>query len=478
MVVLVTVLLLTAAGLSARVYRGALRSNVGELSFRNRLRIPALATAEADTGGGRVFRLEVGTGQSSFLNGEQTPTFTVNGTYLGPTVRARQGEHVRVDVTNQLREVTTVHWHGMHLPSTADGGPHQPIAPGQTWSPSWTIEQPPATLWYHAHPEGRTGEQVYRGVAGLFLVDPEVDDAALPNRYGVDDVPLVIQDRRFTSDAEFDLSSTRFSSVGPLGDQILVNGTQDPYLPVSTSLVRFRVLNASNARTYNLGFDDDRPYWVIAGDASLLPAPHAVTRLLVAPSERAEIVVAMAPGEDAILRSYPTRLEAGNLPRRFSGGDDSFDLLELRAEPALQPSSPLPERLGGPAPVDAGPGSPVRTFTFNHASRLNGRVFDPARTDVRVAPNSTELWELRNGSDNQHVFHVHGVSFTIVAYDRGPPPPERAGLKDSVLLPPGSTVRLAVRFERWEDASTPYLFHCHLLAHEDHGMMGQFVVAR
>jgi FtsP/CotA-like multicopper oxidase with cupredoxin domain len=468
--------LLSAGGLSVRFYRDALRSNVGELSFRNPLRIPPLLEATADAWGSRTFDLTVAPGRTEFLAGSSTDTWGVNGSYLGPTLRAAVGEEVRVNVTNRLEETTTIHWHGMHLPASMDGGPHQPIAPGATWSPSWTVDQPAATLWYHAHPHGRTQDHVYRGVAGLFLIDDPAQPSGLPDRYGVDDIPLVIQDKRFTGEGQFDANHPRFSPVGLLGEEILVNGTHDPYLEVTTTRVRFRVLNASNGRTYDLGFSDDRPFSVVATDAGLLPAPQPLRRLRLAPSERVELVVDVAPGDDVILRSFPTGLGAGRLPDRFAGGDDTFDVLRLTARHQLEASPALPERLPAPPPVAAPPDAPVREFRFNHASRINGRTYDPDRIDFAVAPGSTEVWELRNSSDNQHVFHVHGVSFTVVDYDGAAPPAEMAGRKDSVFLPRGATVRIAVLFRPYADADAPYMFHCHILAHEDHGMMGQFVV--
>ncbi|MFI6010111.1 multicopper oxidase family protein [Streptomyces sp. NPDC051243] len=245
---------------------------------------------------------------------------------------------------------------------------------------------------------------------------------------------------------------------------------------MSTRLVRLRLLNASSARSYNFGFTDNRPLSVVATDAGLLPAPVDVTRLLLSPSERAEIVVAVRPGDRGILRSYPTGLGGGILPDRFAGGDDSFDILRLAADRRLTGPAALPERLPGPPPVQIPADAPRRVFTFNHASRISGRHFDPGRIDFTIAPGAREVWELRNSSDNQHVFHVHGLSFTVLSRDGSPPPVQSAGLKDSVLLPSGTTTLIALRFGTDADSRAPYMFHCHVLAHEDHGMMGQFTV--
>jgi FtsP/CotA-like multicopper oxidase with cupredoxin domain len=470
------VIVVIALAIVASLYRGALRSNVGDLEFRNRLRIPALLEPSFDSQGRKVFELDIARGRARLLGGTRTATWGVNGEYLGPTLRASRGDRVLVRVTNGVAEPTTIHWHGMHLPAAADGGPHQPIPPGTTWSPSWQIDQPAATLWYHAHPEGRTGDHVYRGVAGMFLLDDAGVPASLPDDYGVDDIPLVVQDKKFTDDGQLDFNGTQFSAIGRLGDKILVNGTYDPYLPVTTSLVRLRVLNASNARVFNLGFSDGRPFSIIATDAGLLDAPVRLHRLPVAPSERVELLVRFDGDDSAILRSYPNHLDAGSLPRRFSGSDDSFDLVRL-VSGRVKESAPVPDRLAAPPPIRASADAVTRTFRFNHASRINGRGYLSSRVDFTAAPDTVEVWTLRNGSDNPHVFHVHGVSFTVLDYDGRSPPAWLRGRKDSLLLPRGTTARIAVGIRAFTDRASPYMFHCHLLAHEDHGMMGQFVVS-
>jgi len=161
---------------------------------------------------------------------------------LGPTLRARRGEAVAFAIDNELPEPTSVHWHGMHVPARRDGGPHQSIEPGARWEPSWTVNQPAATLWYHPHPHGSTEKHVYRGLAGLFLVDDDTTDTLdLPKTYGLDDIPLIIQDRRFTADGALDESDP--TDVGLLGDTIVTNGIAGAHLPVSTCLIRLSVLN-------------------------------------------------------------------------------------------------------------------------------------------------------------------------------------------------------------------------------------------
>ncbi|HEV2824734.1 MAG TPA: multicopper oxidase domain-containing protein, partial [Actinomycetota bacterium] len=303
------VAVLGLAGLAAWFWTQADNSNVGQVGFANQLKIPPLAEPRLDDAGRKVFDLRLQQGTSELLAGKPTQTWGANGSYLGPTVRATLGDQVVMNVRNDLPEATSIHWHGMHLPAAADGGPHQLIQPGSTWSPSWRIDQPAATLWYHPHPHGATEDHVYRDLAGLFLLDdPEAGALALPDRYGIDDIPVILQDKRFDRDGNLDFGQSPFSPVGRLGDQVLVNGTHDPHLNITSQRVRLRLLNASTARVYHVGFADDRPFELIGTDGGLLERPHRTTRVLLSPGERAEIVAAFRPRERVVLRSFPPDL--------------------------------------------------------------------------------------------------------------------------------------------------------------------------
>ncbi|HEV6954208.1 MAG TPA: multicopper oxidase domain-containing protein, partial [Promicromonospora sp.] len=230
-------------------------SPVDEVPFDTELAIPPLAESRV-VDGTRVFSLTAQEGTSELVPGVQTLTWGFDGPYLGPTLRAERGERVAVEVTNDLPEPTSVHWHGMHLPAAMDGGPHQEVAPGDTWRPTWRIDQPAATLWYHPHPHGQTEKHVYRGLAGLFLLDDDASAAAdLPHTYGVDDVPVVVQDKVLGADGQLELDDDG-EEPGTLGDVVLTNGTRGAYHEVTSERVRLRLLNGSTARTYQLGFED------------------------------------------------------------------------------------------------------------------------------------------------------------------------------------------------------------------------------
>lgn len=463
--------LLGAVGVAALVFVVlAPVSTVGAVDFESRLAIPPLARSHVTHDGTRVFDLTAQEGTTELLPGRPATTWGFNGSYLGPTLRAARGEKVRVNVHNALEETTTVHWHGMHVPARFDGGPHQPVDPGDTWSPNWRVDQPAATLWYHPHPHGETEEHVNKGLAGMFILGDPGSPVAdrLPHEYGVDDIPLIVQDKRFDGEGAI--------QDGGLGEDVLVNGTYGPYLEVTTERVRLRLLNASVKRVFSFGFSDGRDFTMVGSDGGLLPAPATLRRVLLSPGERAEIVVDLRPGENVVLRSYEPDLRANALVERFDGGQDEFDVLQLRAADHLRPEPEVPEHLA-PAPDLDVEGATVRTFRMLGRT-INGKKMDMSRIDETVELGTTEVWRVTNTDGEYHNFHAHDVQFQVLSVDGREPGPPLSGWKDTVYMAPGSTVRLALRFTDYADPHAPYMYHCHLLQHEDAGMMGQFVVVR
>ena len=451
-------------------------STVGKVDFETPLAIPPLAPSTVDADGTRVFSLEAQAGTTEFAPGVPSDTWGFNGSYLGPTIVARRGEHVRVDVANSLDVPTTVHWHGMHLPAEMDGGPHQMVEPDATWSPEWDIDQQAATLWYHPHPHGETESHVARGLAGMFLVQDDAEAALpLPREYGVDDVPVIVQDTGFSADGAREGGQRGFA--GGLGDELLVNGTRGPFLDVHDELVRLRLLNASTARSYAFTWSDGRPVELIATDGGLLEASVELDRVLLSPGERAEVLVRVEPGERLVLRSEATAESAGMIDSiaAMNGGTDSFDVLELRAAEALDAAPEVPERLATLPPVDESQAVTTRSFTLD-GFEINGSEMDMGRIDETVTVDTTERWIVTNTSQMPHSFHVHDVQFRIASIDGAPPPPELSGWKDTIFARPETEFVLVLRFEDYADPDTPYMYHCHLLWHEDQGMMGQFAV--
>ncbi|AWB82253.1 copper oxidase [Corynebacterium yudongzhengii] len=432
--------------------------------------------------GHRHFTLTTQAGSAEILPGTTTSTWGFNGDFLGPTLRMHRGDDVEVDITNELDEMTTIHWHGMKLPAWADGGPHSPIEPGETWSPRFGVDQPAATLWYHPHPHGRTRLHCYRGLAGLLLIDDDVsDNLDLPHEYGVDDIPVVIMDHKFTDDGELD--ETLDDDLGLMGDTPVVNGITNARFDAETSRVRFRIVNGANMRFYNLALSDERAFSVVATDSGLLSEPHEVTHALIGPGERLEIVVDLEPEEEISLVSLPLEGNFGipedNDEAPDFGFQHEFEFLQITGPAEGTPASAaLPAELDPAAAEQPNlDGVIEREFALN-TFEINGETMDMERVDVTIDHQDPEVWIVTNENpDWPHNFHIHNSRFRVLSIDNNEVEEIGTyGWKDTVSLPPGATARLAVEFGYYPDPTVPYMYHCHMLWHEDNGMMGQFVI--
>jgi len=461
--------------------------------FRNPLRLPPVLEGLV-RGAERVIDLSLGYGSSGFFGDRPTPTVGINGAYLGPVLRVKQGDNLRLNVSNRLSEPSTLHWHGLNLPARMDGGPHQVIAPGKTWTSEFKVLQGASTQWYHSHMYHRTGIQVYFGLAGmLYIDDPQSSNLNLPSDYGVDDIPLILQDRSFNQDGSFRYASSMHDRMmGMLGDFMLVNGTPFARFEVQKQLTRLRLLNGSNARIYNLEFSDGREFWQIATDGGLLEASVPMRHLVLAPGERAEILVAFPPGKNVTLRHKPLQRRAGSgaamggMMAMMAASDRPFDIMLFKSPQGVQKIPEPPARLITPRNWSAN--SAVRTRPFRLSMRMgmgmmqgggfgiNGRAMDMRRIDARVPLGDVEIWDIVNDTPMHHPFHIHNTQFRILDRNGKAPPANERGLKDTVLVYSGERVRVITQFENYTDAVTPYMFHCHILEHEDAGMMGQFVV--
>ena len=454
------------------------------------LRIPALLDA------GKLANsvsLEVQAGKTEFFPGRASNTLGYNNSYLGPTIRVNRGDDVEIAVSNTLQEDTTVHWHGLLIPAELDGSPHQLIRPGTTWRPRLPIRQPAATLFYHSHAHGRTGVQVYSGLAGVFLVtDDEERALGLPSEYGVDDLPLVLQDRLFEDGRLVLPEGMMTSMMGRRGNTTLVNGTPNALARVPGRLLRLRLVNGSNARIFDLSFDDRRTFHWIASEGGLLEAPIQVQSLTLAPGERAEILVDFSDGRRVALRTAPDTnapMMMGQISRArgvasevFGGGDE----VVLQFEPTGQQGpAALPNRLISRQRVNASQAARRRQFVLGMGMggmmgggmgsgggmTINGRPFDMDRIDERVSLGDTEIWQV-SGEMMSHPFHIHGVQFEVLSRNGGKPVTRDAGMRDTVLV--REPIELLVRFTQ-PAVKAPFMYHCHILEHEDNGMMGQFV---
>ena len=430
------------------------------------LSIPDLLEPAYDGAGVAHYDLKIGPSRHDYRQAALTDTYSYNDLpVLGPTLRLRTGDSVVISVTNELDQLTTTHWHGADLPAEDDGGPHSLIAPGATWVADFDVIQPAATLWYHPHAHGSTAEQVYRGAAGLIIIDDDNPAAAtLPATYGVDDIPVIIQDRDFTADGQLDFAIDD-DDAGKLYGVLTVNGTINPYIETPTGLVRLRLLNGSQARIYELSFAGAE-MTKIASDGGYLARPVALEQLVLAPGDRAEIIVNVGTEPAALVDSALGRV------------------LELRPKVSTMGTGTLPDQLAVIERISEAEIAVDRSFLmedlrnfweFSATWGINGKQFDMNRIDERVRLGDTERWTL-SSTDGQHVFHPHQTQFQILAINGEPPPPEESGWEDSVLVNGQREVVIAARFDTYATADIPYMFHCHILDHEDLGMMGQFLV--
>jgi len=463
------------SGMMGRPGMGSFGGELKDLStFPNPLKIPQEIFG-VKRGNVTHFDLKMQLGLSNFFPNVETQTFGVNGSYLGPTIRLKVGQNVSLNWHNNIGEEASMHGHGMHLPAYADGTVHQTIPDGSSWSAKYKVKQKACSNWYHPHTLGKTATQVLMGLGGMILIDDnESLSLPLPKRYGIDDIPLVFQDRSFTQSGFFNYPKTMMTTMhGYRGDTLLVNGTVAPYIEVEAGLLRLRLLNASNSRVYSFGIDG-KSMQVIAGDNSFLEKPIKVKRVTLSPAERAEVVINLKglKGKKIYMKDY------------LSGAR----VLEIRITKDAKVSSSVPSRLTNLEPIDLKKVTKKRFFRLSVGGPgrllINGKSMNPNRIDEVVKKGEYEIWEVYNEPMGMgmmrmiHNFHMHGNHFRVLSRNgskRAVKPWER-GYKDTVYLEPGDRVELLVRHTDYSDPKVPYMFHCHILEHEDAGMMGQFTV--
>jgi spore coat protein A len=481
--------------------------------FTRPLPRPATLRPAGTAGGVDTYRVTARQAEAEILPGLRTRILGYDGTFPGPTIESRRGRTTVVEHVNELPVPMVVHLHGGEVPADSDGFPTDlvmPASPGARLSagtPSahgshdsmtdpdarvvqgsrrytYPMEQAAATLWYHDHRMDFTGPAVYRGLAGFHLVRDDEEDA-LPLPRGDRELPLMIADRSFDEDGQFDYPArdpsmtrepgTRPDAVeGVLGDVVLVNGVPWPQAEVDAARYRLRFLNASNARRYELVLDPPPPagdpFTQIGSDGGLLerPAGHSVLRM--APAERFDVVV------DFSRYAVGTKVTVRN--RLGSGG--TADVMRFVVARRAADDSRVPELLRPFEVLTPPPGAVRRAFRFRrgdgggggrHWWKINGEAFDPTRMMATVRPGEVERW--RFSSDLHHPVHVHLAQFQVLSRGAGGPHPLDAGWKDTVDLRPADDVEVAIRFP---DLPGRYVMHCHNLEHEDMAMMAAFEV--
>ena len=400
--------------------------------------------------------------------GKPTDAFAYNGTVPGPTIELREGDSVIIHFHNGLAQPTTVHWHGLHLPAGADGSPLDPIPPGGSHDYVFRLGRGTAgTYWYHPHPDRTTTEQVARGLYGAIIVRAADDPLA-----GIPDRLLILSDNRFRDDGSVDFPDPHAMQAqidqenGREGLTLMVNGQVNAELPIRPGEVqRLRIVNASAARVYRLAVEGQKLVQV-GTDGGLIEHPVDVDDVVLANSERVEVLVhgTGAPGDVAELQTLPydrydphTRPSDWNHPR---------DLLRLRTEGTPVQSAMIPPDLRVIPAIDTTNVAEHRVLVFSQGL-INGKTMNMHRVDATARLGTTEIWQIENVVGMDHPFHLHGFRFQVLDRD-GKPEPFRSW-KDSVNIPKHGVVRIAVRFD---DYAGKWMFHCHILDHEDMGMMG------
>ncbi|WFV80523.1 multicopper oxidase CueO [Citrobacter braakii] len=508
---------------------------------RPALPIPDLLTADASN----RMQLIVQAGQSSFA-GKTATTWGYNGSLLGPAVKLSKGQSVTVDIHNQLAEETTLHWHGLEIPGEVDGGPQGIIPAGGKRSVTFTPDQRAATCWFHPHQHGKTGHQVAMGLAGLVLIeDEDIRKLLLPKQWGIDDVPVIIQDKQFSADGQVNYQlDIMTAAVGWFGDTLLTNGAIYPQHAAPRGWLRLRLLNGCNARSLNIAASDNRPLYVIASDGGLLAEPVKVTELPMLMGERFEVLVDVSDGKafdlvtlpvgqmgmaiapfdkpHPVMRVQPLLITAsGTLPDALTSMPALPSLeglmvrkLQLSMDPMLDMMGMqmLMKKYGAQAMAGMDHGKMMGhmnndnmghgnmkhgnmnhgemgnmqhgdmgnmkhgTFDFHNANRINGQAFDMNKPMFAAAKGQHERWVISGQGDMMlHPFHIHGTQFRILSENGKAPAAHRAGWKDTVRVE-GGVSEVLVKFDHDAPKEHAYMAHCHLLEHEDTGMMLGFTV--
>lgn len=481
---------------------------------------PALHSAFAAEEVDVVLRLVVAPARMAIRPGSETRALRYSGEVvrgrrdalqpspgnLGPTLDLRRGERVRIEVVNRTGDPTVIHWHGMIVPDTADGHPHQAVRPGDSYAVEFTVRNPAGTYLYHPHPHRLTGRQTYFGLAGLLIVrEPGEQDIGLPA--GNRELQLVLQDRRIADDNQLVFKRGMMDDMnGVLGDRVLVNGLEDPALKVAPQAYRLRIANVSNARIYKLAWSDGRPLRVIATDGGLLSRTEGVQErpyVTLFPFERVELFEdfgARRDGAEIALVSKAFSGLGGMMDGMMSGGmmgrggmmggmmggpSQGDELQVARFTVGSGPRQSTPKlRLPAPEPrLKEGRQELYTDISFRHMRGFfNGRSFDTddmmaVADDERLPAGEASVWTFANEGGGMmampHPIHIHGVQFRILERNGKALPSDLregvvdAGYKDTFGIFPGERVRVQIA------PTVPglFMYHCHNLEHEDGGMM-------
>jgi bilirubin oxidase len=401
--------------------------------------------------------------------GKVTEAYAFNGSVPGPTLEVYEGDRVIVHFRNALPEATTIHWHGLHIPAVMDGSPLHPVPPGASYDYVFTIKPGTAgTYWYHPHPDVRSGYQIAKGLFGAVIVRARDD----PLR-GIPERLLILSDNRFRADGSVDFAEPQ-SAQGQIdevngreGDVLFVNGQLAPTVSLrSGDVQRWRVINVAAARVYRLALAGHTLLHV-GSDGGLFERPVEVREIEVANSERVELLVrgTGAPGDRVALQTLPyDRYVPQTRPPDWQVAHDLLTVVYTTEPPVALPA--VPSMLRRVVPLDSTAATATQVIVLSQGF-INGRMMDMHRVDVHAPLGATEIWDIENVVGMDHPFHLHGFQFQVL--ERGGKPEPFRSWKDVVNVRKHESVRIIVRYD---DFPGMWMFHCHILDHEDHGMMG------
>ena len=420
---------------------------------------------------------------TTIIKGKTSYALGYTNDILAPIIKVNNGQTVSINFTNQLEEKTNIHWHGLIIPENMDGHPQNIVQQGASFNYQFTINQKAGTNWFHPHPHLTTGKQVNKGLAGMFIVN-DGEEAALNLPIGEFELPLIIQDKRIYSDGSINYSPEAEDVMsGYFGQYICVNGSWSAYHNIKTKIYRFRLLNGSNARAYNLSFSNGLNFNIIGIDGGLLGTTQIVNTILLSPGERADVLVdfsSLSVGTEVYLQS-----------NSFSGsntqGSESFKIMKFKVTEQVTETFTIPTSLASFAAIPVSQAIKTRSFDIanihsgGHSGmnmgssssihKIGGKSFEMDRIDETVNAGTTEIWEFDNSrGEDLHPMHLHGIHFQVLSRigGRGVIVPHEMGWKDTVLCMPGEKVKVIMTFP---NNIGKFAFHCHNLEHEDSGMM-------
>lgn len=441
-----------------------------------------------------------------FLSGKSTSVFAYevnynNRTYYNPIIVLRKEQSMNVSFSNQIGEDSIIHWHGFRADWLKDGHPYYAVGNGESYDyGSISIIDRSGTYFYHPHPHGRTGYQVYKGLAGMIVIEDTDEDnlkQALDLQYGITDIPLIIQDKTFDSNGNLVYNPMGMNGhTGFWGENVLVNWTLNPYMEVERRIYRFRILNGSNARPYRLVLlrgSQRMRFWVIGVEGGLLDKPYEVYEILIAPGERIDILVDFRDANEGdVLRLYSLQ---HNLVGMNGGGggmmggmmnliNREFEVLEFRVVRDSTYDKGIPSELSALGSVPAATKSENITldmsggvFTINGLTWVNqGNVSNPYNYGFNYSNGDVVEFTITNNTGMYHPMHFHGFQFRVTYRSSGGLRATDMGWKDTVIVGPGETVKVVIDMSHTFSQTQWYLLHCHILEHHDAGMMVQYSV--